>query len=437
MRILVEPVRRLAWLVLSAKGSEGFMVGRSHQRHRSVRVGSATRVAGHMVALAIVAAGVLSGCSGAQATPTGAMESWDSLTWSGPMTATLFSSDTEIASWRGGVVAATSVVRDTSIRIQIRVSAHGMAWSDAASEDPTFLDASALSLVAGGSKLLLLGYRSGTLTAWTSADGRVWLSSDVLGLTDYVTLGDVAAGPGGFVATTHGGGPLWRSSDGFRWYEVSPVRDTNTWRTSVSWVAATATGYVAGGDIERARYTDQFPEVAAWSSADGQNWQRAAVDETPGSQATYEPGSAPVGSMGGGYVGQDGSIAIGYCCATVEDFTIKGRLTAAWTSTDGSSWNLGRDLPTEAGPDWRMESDGGRIVALNDVTMQVHESFDGRAWRGVSASGSAPTGLSSSAKVVLMPGGFLVFDPGTTGSAPARLWLATTAPLSGGSGVAP
>jgi hypothetical protein len=141
--------------------------------------------------------------------------------------------------------------------------------------------------------------------------------------------------------------------------------------------------------------------------------------------------------MGGGYVGQDGSIAIGYCCATVEDFTIKGGQTVAWISTDGSTWHLGRDLPTEAGPDWLLEAAGGRIVALNDITMQVQESFDGRAWRGVSASGSAPTGLSSSAKVVLMPGGLLVFDPGTTGSAPARLWLATATPLNRGSGVAP
>ncbi|HEX7492333.1 MAG TPA: hypothetical protein VF337_11590, partial [Candidatus Limnocylindrales bacterium] len=123
--------------------------------------------------------------------------------------------------------------------------------------------------------------------------------------------------------------------------------------------------------------------------------------------------------------------------ATVEDFTIKDRQTAAWTSTDGSTWRLGRDLPTEAGPDWLMEAAGGRIVALNDITMQVHESFDGRAWRGVSASGSAPTGLSSSAKVVLMPGGLLVFDPGTSGSAPARLWLATATPLNRGTGVAP
>ena len=369
-------------------------------------------------------------------------KSWDSLTWSGPMTAASFSSNTEIASWRGGLVAATQVTSDTSTQTQIRVSADGIAWNDAAADEPSFVDATPLNLVAGGSGLLLLGYRyvegSGSkLTAWTSADGRAWQASDVLGLTDYVTLGDVVAGPGGFMATTHGGGQLWRSSDGFRWYEVSPERDTNTWRASVSWVAATATGYVAGGDIERARYTDQFPEVAAWSSADGQNWQRAAVDETSGSQATYEPGSAPVGSMGGGYVGQDGSIAIGYCCATVEDFTIKGGQTVAWTSTDGSTWHLGRDMPTEAGPDWLLEADGGRIVALDDITMQIHESFDGRAWSEVSTSGSAPTGLSSSARFVLMPSGLLVFDPGTNGSTPARLWLATAAPLSGGSGVVP
>jgi hypothetical protein len=141
--------------------------------------------------------------------------------------------------------------------------------------------------------------------------------------------------------------------------------------------------------------------------------------------------------MGGGYVGQDGSIAIGYCCATVEDFAIKGGQTVAWTSTDGSTWHLGRDLPTEAGPDWRLEADGGRIVALNEITLQVHESFDGRAWREVSTTGFALTGLSSSARFVLMPGGLLVFDPGASGSTPARLWLATATSLSGGSGVAP
>jgi hypothetical protein len=94
-------------------------------------------------------------------------------------------------------------------------------------------------------------------------------------------------------------------------------------------------------------------------------------------------------------------------------------------------------LPTEAGPDWRLEADGGRIVALNEITLQVHESFDGRAWREVSTTGFALTGLSSSARFVLMPGGLLVFDPGASGSTPARLWLATATSLSGGSGVAP
>ena len=210
------------------------MDGRSHQGTQSARVDSATRAAGIMVALVIVAAGGLSGCSGTPATPTGAVKSWESLTWSGPMTAASFSSDTEIASWRGSLVAATPVTRDTSTQTQIRVSADGIAWSDAATDDPSFLDASPLNLVAGGSKLLLLGYRDGKLTAWTSADGRAWQASDVLGLTDYVTLGVVVAGPGGFVATTHGGGPLWRSSDGFRWDAVSPEPDTNTWMASVS-----------------------------------------------------------------------------------------------------------------------------------------------------------------------------------------------------------
>jgi hypothetical protein len=418
------------------------MVGRSSQGHRSVWAGPPSRAAVLLVALAVLAAGTVWGCSGGQPAPKAAVKSWDSLTWSGPMTAASFSSNTEIASWRGGLVAATPVTRDTSTQTQIRVSADGIAWSDAATDDPSFLDASSVSLVAGGSKLLLLGYRhvegSGwKLTSWTSADGRAWQASDVLGLTDYVTLGDVVAGPGGFVATTHGGGSLWRSSDGIQWNAVSPESDTNTWKASANWVAATPVGYVAGGYIEHARWTDQFPEVAAWSSADGQNWQRAAVEETPVSEATYEPGSAPVGSMDGGYVGRDGSIAVGYCCATVEDFTIKDRQTAAWTSTDGSTWRLGKDLPTEAGTDWHLEADGGRIVALNDITMQVHESFDGRAWREVSTSGSAPTGLSSSARFVLMPRGLLVFDAGTNGSAPARLWLATATPLNGGSGVAP
>ncbi len=431
-----------AWWLSLAKGNGGLMVGRSHQRRRSVRVGSATRAAGLMVALAVVTAGGLSGCSGTQTKPTGAVKSWDSLTWSGPMTAASFSSNTEIASWRGGLVAATQVTRDTSTQTQIRVSADAIAWNGAAADEPSFVDAAPLNLVAAGSGLLLLGYRyvegSGEkLTAWTSADGRAWQASDVLGLTDYVTLGDVVAGPGGFVATTYGGGLLWASSDGIQWHQVSPEPDTNAWNPSVSWVAATPAGYVAGGNIEHAGWTDQFPEVAAWWSMDGRSWQRAAVEETPGSEATFQAGSAPVGSMGAGYVGRDGSISIGYCCATVEDFTIKDRQSADWTSTEGGTWRLGKDLSPEAGPDWLLEADGGRIVALDDITMQIHESFDGRAWSEVSTSGSAPIGLSSSARFVLMPSGLLVFDPGTNGLTPARLWLATAAPLSGGSGVVP
>jgi len=424
------------------------MVGRSYWRRRSVGSGSATGAAGLIVALAIATAGVLSGCSGTQATPTGAVTwwgsptSWNSLTWSGPMTPASLSSYTEIASWRGGLVAATPVTHDAPSRTQIWVSADGIAWNEAAADEPSFADETPLYLVAGGNGVLLLGYRhvegsDWKLTSWTSADGRAWQASDTRGLADNTAPGDVAAGPSGFVATTKGGGPLWASSDGIQWSQVFPEPDTHTWNASVNWVAATATGYIAGGSIEHAGWTDQFPEVAAWSSTDGRSWQRTDVEETPGSETTFQAGSAPVGSMGAGYVGRDGSIAVGYCCATVEDFTVKDRHTAAWTSTDGSNWRLGRDLPTEAGPDWLMEAVEGRIVALNNITMQVHESFDGRAWREVSASGTAPTGLSSNSTVVLMPGGLLVFDPGASMSAPVRLWLATATPLNSGSGVAP
>lgn len=414
------------------------------QGRRSAGRGSRVGADGLLVVLA-VAVSAVSGC-GQVSTPHSmppVSKSWDSLKWSRPVGDTSFSSQTSITGWEGGLVAATMVTRGTSFDTQIRISADGIAWSDAATDEPSFLGATPLDLVAGGGGLLLIGYRpdqgSGEkLTAWTSADGRAWQASDLLGLADDITLGAVVAGPGSFVAMTHGGGPLWRSSDGIRWRRVSPESDPNTWSASVSWVSATATGYAAGGDIRLAGCCDQFPEVAAWFSTDGSSWQRVAVEETPGSQATTWASTAPVGSMGVGYVGRDGVISIGFCCATVESFSIKDGQTVAWLSTKGSTWRLVQDLPTElVSGDWLVVADGGRIVAMNRTTLQIHESFDGITWREVPASGPAPTGLSSGATIIVAPVGLLVLDPSASDSAPARLWFATAAQLSGGSGAAP
>jgi hypothetical protein len=184
--------------------------------------------------------------------------------------------------------------------------------------------------------------------------------------------------------------------------------------------------------------SEQFGEVAAWWTTDGNSWRRATVEEAPGPQATFEAGHAPIGRMDSGFLGRDSLVATGFCCGRVDlhSWAAIDQRLVAWTSTDGSAWRLVQgDVPMnstlDGSPaDWLVEANGGRIVALNRSNLQVRQSFNGVSWQDVPTSGPAPTALSSETKLIHTPHGLLVIDPGSAWSESALVWFASGTPTS-------
>lgn len=116
---------------------------------------------------------------------------------------------------------------------------------------------------------------------WTSTDGRSWeriepnspaFTSD----TDSdISVVDVAAGPGGFVAVGTDGGTevaIWHSPDGLSWARADTADQPFENIGSLGAVDALGTGWIAAGPHA---FTDMTGgTVTLWTSSDGLNWDR-------------------------------------------------------------------------------------------------------------------------------------------------------------------
>lgn len=143
--------------------------------------------------------------------------------------------------------------------------------------------------------------------AWFSADGIEWERTGPVGAFEGISLIDVAAGPGGFVAVgDHVGDErldersrplLLRSPDGQRWERIADVPGVPGGFATA--IGGGPSGYVAVG------FTDPEPGPILLVSADGVAWQlidpatAGAISDGIGAPVAVDGGWLAVGSPGG------------------------------------------------------------------------------------------------------------------------------------------
>jgi hypothetical protein len=116
---------------------------------------------------------------------------------------------------------------------------------------------------------------------WTSTDGRTWERIDpnsetfVSNTDSDVSIFDVAAGSGGFVAVGSDGGTevaIWHSPDGLKWTRADTADQPFDYLGTLSAVDALGTGWIAAGPHG---YADMNGgTVTLWTSPDGLTWDR-------------------------------------------------------------------------------------------------------------------------------------------------------------------
>ncbi len=149
---------------------------------------------------------------------------------------------------------------------------------------------------------------------WTSTDGRNWQRVDrdseaFAPTTDSdISMLDVAAGPGGFVAVGSDGGTevaIWHSPDGLSWARVDTAGQPFEYIGTLSAVDAIGTGWIAAGPDGFADMTGGT--VTLWTSPDGLNWDRVhSID--PGYAASVVATESGI-AVGGAIFGTENSHA--------------------------------------------------------------------------------------------------------------------------------
>lgn len=230
-------------------------------------------------------------------------------------------------------------------RALVLASVDGRAWQ--AAPAGTVLRGAGLEPVAAaasGTGYVVVGARNGTsAAAWYSPDLKTWSRSGDAGKTDLdggtaapKWIGDVVAGPAGFVAVggqTAGKAArpaVWTSADGKKWAlsPASPALPQGAAAGALTTVVARGGVLVAAGITGPAGVTGApvagapgSTAFAAVSADGGRTWQPAPL---PGAA----PGSAPTAAV-----------------ATAHGFVLAGTAGSdvlLWTSADGRTWRVSR-----------------------------------------------------------------------------------------------
>ena len=186
-------------------------------------------------------------------------------------------------------------------------------------------EASVRDVASGGPGFVAVGYvleaTGPRATAWASRDGRFWtLDRDFPGEIGSVAWSVATDGPtAAAVGSVNGGPAAWFSADGLEWERAASPLDSIE-HGELRAVTAGTHGFVAGGSDEADRLA---PRAMFWTSTDGQVWQE--VQDNSGFTDTRVEGLAP----------RDGAFAaVGTAFAGKDE---KGG--AAWRSEDGRTWD--------------------------------------------------------------------------------------------------
>ncbi len=287
----------------------------------------------------------------------------------------------------GGIGSAISVAPDgTFVAIEsaeqrvpvVLRSTDGVTWTVGGSFPPN-RDARVFAMTRAGDLFVAVGedVSSGAVTgaAWTSTDGITWQRVPDQPAFASGPVDRITAGPAGIMAvrSLDFGTPIF-SPDGTTWSEA-PI---GSGLAKVNGVTATDAGFAAVGSVEAA--------AAAWTSSDGQHWQRARFPD--GSDATAYLTS--VAAQGSRLVALGGVPAPG-------DEPIVGTQTgpAAWLSTDGGvTWTQTGTPSQGSAPDLspssfpRLYALSGGFAALGSGGQgrffAVWTSVDGTTWQQAS-----------------------------------------------------
>jgi photosystem II stability/assembly factor-like uncharacterized protein len=228
---------------------------------------------------------------------------------------------------RNGLVAVGYVGRPGTWTAIAWFSTDGRDWRAVQidSADPSFAR-SVASNPAG--EVVAVGWRSTSPAAWTSQDGRTWVTADVPQLGEEAErMITVTATASGWIAGGSAGPELgarrarvWTSTDGRTWQTLPDSPDFDD--GEVVAILTLESDYLALGQLG----TVQHPTGSvAWRSDDGTTWTR--IDDSALKTALVAAGA----------VGRDGRlVAVGTA--------LDAREAVVWSSRDGRSWER---LPQE------------------------------------------------------------------------------------------
>ena len=330
-----------------------------------------------------------------------------------------------------------SPIAITSLTAAGRSAAAGAAWIAARVEQPASIEAAPTdapvfcspchpsvgtyidSLVAVRGGYLAFGFDQPPSHAalWSSTDAATWRRVAGLPAPERSSIAAAVAGPEGTVVAVGASGgvaAVWSSADGAAWTLTSLPGPGSGATETLTAVAATGRGYVAGGYVESAA---AVRTASLWRSTDGAAWTRATVetstgptevtgiavdsatatlvavgiagDERRGAAAVWRstdgggtwlsvasPAFA-IGRMLAVASGMPGLVAVG----ELQDQTG----AAAWFSADGSTW-VAAD---------RSGLDNGGLQMVMTAVARTGSSFVAAGWRTDSANGSAVVWRSS------------------------------------------
>jgi hypothetical protein len=256
------------------------------------------------------------------------------------------------------------------------------------------------------------------------------------------TLFKLAAGPEGIVAIGGRGSSccgilgspevglalIAFSADGVTWQrlKLSSAFDDAWLRDVVAYGGGFAVvGRVGEVDGAVATNSDATPTIykgvgtpAAWVSADGRTWQRAAVEGSRAAGATLTRVAAGAGGL----------FALGWQKSDSTWFA--SGVTNGWASTDGHSWSLVGNLGSELPSDGTLAGDGSHIVLMghaagDDTALMAWSSSEGVNWTRLAFSGSTSLPRLGTANAVQVVPGGLVVGGFRSDVADEQFWFAT------------
>jgi hypothetical protein len=225
-----------------------------------------------------------------------------------------------------------------------------------------------------------------------SADGNVWSLASQVAPADILSIASsrstvTAFTDGHVILVSENGGKTFDAVDTAAAGFDTGLPRAVTVLDNGTWVAVGKAGHAA----------------AAWKSADGKTWKRAAMEEpgVPDAARSMNPYAVASGPMGAVAVASADTPA----CEIDDDDPTCNRSAAAWLTTDGSTWRrLGESSPITNAWGRRIWSAGAWGVVTNDAGRQ--RSVTGEAWTPVAGTDGIGVDVFVRSEREIVVGGF-------------------------------